>query len=58
MPGGTTTEITGDWMTLTDDGSGTYTLVASPIDDTLVTGSPLSLVLEILLPTQPNHVGI
>ena len=36
MPGGTTTEVTGDWMTLTDDGAGNYELTASPIDDTLV----------------------
>ena len=58
MPGGTTTEVTGDWMTLTDDGAGNYELTASPIDDTLVGQSPLDLVLEILLPSQPNHVGI
>ena len=45
-------------MTLTDDGAGNYELTASPIDDTLVGQSPLALVLEILLPSQPNHVGI
>ena len=46
MPGGTTTEVTGDWMTLTDDGAGNYELTASPIDDTLVGQSPLALQVE------------
>ena len=59
MPGGTTTEVTGDWITITETSTaGTYELVASPIDDANATGVALSLVLEILLPDQPNHVGI
>lgn len=58
MPGGTVTEVTGDWITITNDGSGNYEMVAEPIDDSLVTGGALDLVLEILLPDQPNHVGI
>jgi len=57
MPGGTTTEVTGDWMTLTETSTGNYSLVATPTSDALVTGQ-MSMVLEILLPTQPNHVGI
>ena len=57
MPDGTT-EVTGDWMTLTEVSTGSYELVANPIADSLVTGSALSLVLEILLPDQPDHVGI
>ena len=56
--GGTSTEVTGDWITITETSSGTYELVASPIDDTLVTGGALDLNLQILLPSQPNHVGI
>ena len=60
MPGGTSTEVTGDWITITEtpSGSGTYELVASPITDSLVTGGALDLNLQILLPTQPNHIGI
>ena len=60
MPGGTTTEVTDDWITITEtpSGSGTYEVVASPIEDSLVTGSVLNLNLQILLPTQSNHVGI
>ena len=50
MPGGTVTEVTGDWITITSDGSGNYEMVAEPIDDSLVTGGALDLVLEILLP--------
>ena len=53
-----TTEVTGDWITITETSAGQYELVASPIDDTLVTGSSTDLIFEILLPTQPNHVGI
>lgn len=60
MPDGTNTEVTGDWITITEtpSGSGSYELVASPIKDSLVTGSVLNLNLQILLPSQPNHVGI
>ena len=60
MPGGTTTEVTDDWIIITEtpSGSGTYEVVASPIEDTLVTGGALPLQLQILLPSQPNHVGI
>ena len=46
MPGGTTTEVTGDWMTLTETSTtGTYELVANPIDDANATGSVMNLVL-------------
>ena len=45
MPGGTTTEVTGDWMVLTETSTGNYSLVATPISDALVTGSQLDLVL-------------
>ena len=58
MPGGTTTEVTDDWITITETTSGTYEVVATPIDDTLVTGAALALNLQILLPTQTNHAGI
>ena len=59
MPGGTTTEVTGDWMTITETSTtGTYELVANPISDANATGNVMNLVLEILLPDQPNHVGI
>ena len=57
MPDGTT-EVTGDWITITETTTGNYELVASPIDDTLVTGFSTDLVLKTTLPTQPNHVGI
>jgi hypothetical protein len=33
-------------------------MVAKPIKDSLVTGSVLNLVFQILLPTQPLHPGI
>ena len=46
MPGGTTTEVTGDWITITETATtGTYELVASPINDANATGSSLALVL-------------
>ena len=32
-------------------------MVAEPIDDTLVTGSSLALVFEVMLPSQPNNPG-
>ena len=59
MPDGTT-EVTGDWITITEtpSGSGTYKMKAAPIKDSLVTGSVLNLVLKITVPTQPNHPGI
>lgn len=46
MPDGVT-EVTGDWITITEtpSGSGSYTLTASPIDDSLVTGSVTNLKL-------------
>ena len=43
--GGTSTEVTGDWITITETSAGNYELVASPIDDTLVTGGALDLNL-------------
>lgn len=46
-------------MTLTETSTtGTYELVANPISDANATGVAMNLVLEILLPSQPNHVGI
>jgi len=59
MPNGST-EVTGDWITIieTPSGSGTYKLKASPIDDTLVTGSVTNLKLKTKLTSQPNHAGI
>ena len=55
-----TTEVTGDWMTVTETpaGSGKYKLKASPIKDSLVTGSALTLKFKTTLPTQPTHPGI
>ena len=51
MPDGTT-EVTGVWITITEDASGgTYKLKADPIDDTLVTGSATNLVLKTTLPS-------
>lgn len=49
-------EVTGDWITITEtpSGSGTYKLLASPIDDALVTGSATQLVLRTTLPTQSH----
>lgn len=57
MPDGTT-EVTGDWITITETSTGNYEMVASPIDDTLVTGFSTDLLFKTTLPTQPNHVGI
>ena len=58
MPDGTT-EVTGVWITITEDASGgSYKLKADPIDDTLVTGSATLLKLKTTLPSQPNHPGI
>lgn len=51
------TEVTGDWMTLTGDYLTGYTLVAEPIDETLVTGASLDLVLKITLIDQPDNAG-
>ena len=51
-------EVTDDWITITGPTTtGEYEMVASPIDDTLVTGTTLALVFEITLPDQPNNPG-
>lgn len=51
-----TTEVTGVWITITEtpSGSGTYKLLAEPIDDTLVTGAATQLILRTTLPTQTH----
>ena len=57
MPDGST-EVTGDWMTITETSTGNYELVANPIADSLVTGSALALVFKTTLPSQPSHIGL
>jgi len=59
MPNGST-EVTGDWITITEtpSGSGTYKLKASPIADALVTGSVTSLKLKTKLTSHSSHAGI
>ena len=49
MPGGTTTEVTGVWIAITETSTGVYSMKADPIDDSLVTGSVLNLVFETKL---------